>query len=153
MVSMPNIAQALKAEISRISRKEIKALVNPLRRSNTILKRTAADLKKKIRILETENKRLSSFYNTIPQQEQESAQAENKLRLTSKGIKKLRMKLGLSQEGFAKLLGVSGQAVNAMEHKNGRVKLRSATLSNLLSVRKIGKREAQKRLNETKRKK
>jgi DNA-binding transcriptional regulator YiaG len=150
---MPNVAQALKAEIVRISRKEIKTAVNPLRRSNTALKRSAAELKKKIRILETENKRLSSFHNAIPQQEQESAQTENKLRLTSKGIKKLRMKLGLSQEAFAKLLGVSGQAVNAMEHKNGSVKLRSATLSNLLSVRKIGKREAQKRLKDTKRKK
>jgi DNA-binding transcriptional regulator YiaG len=147
---MSNIAQALKAEIARISRKEIKSIVNPLRRSNVSLKKTAAELKKRISCIETENKRLLSFYKTIPQQQPQDAEKNKKARTTSKGIKTLRVKLGLSQVDFAKLLGVSCQAVNAIERKDGRVKLRSATLSNLLLIRKIGKREAQKRLEEIK---
>ena len=35
-----------------------------------------------------------------------------------------------------------------MEHKVGRLKFRSATLANLLSLRGLGKREARKRLKE-----
>jgi DNA-binding transcriptional regulator YiaG len=71
-----------------------------------------------------------------------------KARVTSKGIRKLRTKLGLSQDAFARLLGVSSQAVYAMEHKEGRIRLRPATMSNMLSVRGMGKREVKKRLEE-----
>ena len=146
---MPNIAQALKAEIVRLSRKEIKTSVNPLRVSNFALKKIVWGLKKKVSVLETENKRLLAFQKQlqIPQEVAEKA------RITSKGIRILRTKLGLSQDSFAKILGVSSQAVYAMEHKEGRLKFRPTTLSNLLSVREIGKREAKKRLEEIEHKK
>ena len=144
---MPNLSQAIKAEIVRISRKEIKFAVTPLRRSNFTLKRTVSELKKRIAILETENKRLMSLNkdkatNVTPE-------ATEKARVTSKGVRKLREKLGLSQDEFARLVGVSTQSVYAMEHKEGRrLRLRSATLSKLLSIREIGKREAMRRLEE-----
>jgi DNA-binding transcriptional regulator YiaG len=146
---MPNIAQALKAEIIRISRKEIKASVNPIHKSNVSLKKTVAELKRKIAVLESENKQLLSFQKNIQKQKsQVPSEVAEKVRISSKSILKLRTKLGLSQDSFAKLLGVSSQNVHAMEHKVGRLKFRSATLSNLLSVRKMGRREAKKRLEE-----
>jgi DNA-binding transcriptional regulator YiaG len=147
---MSNIAQALKAEIVRLCRKEIKASVNPLRKSNFALKKAVWDLKNSISALTAENKRLSAICKSA--QENQLAvppEAAEKARFTSKGIRILRTKLGLSQESFAKLLGVSSQAVYVMEHKEGkRLKLRPKTLSSLLSAREMGKREAKGRLEE-----
>jgi DNA-binding transcriptional regulator YiaG len=147
---MPNLSQAIKAEIVRISRKEIKASVNPLRSSNFILKRTVAELNKRIAGLEAENKRLLSLSKNRMEQPLVSPEVAEKARITSKGVRKLREKLGLSQDEFARLLGVSSQSVYAMEHKEGRrLRLRPATLANLLSVREMGKREAKSRLKES----
>ena len=131
---MPNIAQAIKAEIVRLSRKEIKTAVNPLRNSNFALEKAVWELKKKVSVLETENKNLISMQKQ-PQVQKEVAE---KARITSRGIRILRTKLGLSRDSFARLLGVSSQAVYSMEHKEGkRLKLRPATMTNLLAVRPI----------------
>jgi DNA-binding transcriptional regulator YiaG len=146
---MPNLSQVLKSEIIRISRKEINASVKPLRSSNFILKRTIAELKKRIAALENENRRFQSLSSKIMKTLPPAAPEEmDRVRITARSIKKLRGKLGLSQDNFAKLLGVSSQAVYAMEHRQGRLKLRPATLSNLIAVRGMGKREAARKLEE-----
>jgi DNA-binding transcriptional regulator YiaG len=144
--SMSHIAQVLKSEIVRLSRKEVKSAVNPLRSSNFLLRKNVAELKKRVGALETENKRLS----VIAQKEQARVSPDlvEKVRITSKGVRILRTKLGLSQDSFAKLLGVSSQAVYSMEHKQGRLRLRQGTLSNMISLRGIGKREAKRKLEE-----
>jgi len=145
---MPNLSQVLKAEIARISRKEAKSFANPLRSSTVYLKKTVIELKRKVAALEAENKRLVAFNSKLHKQPQINPEEAKKARITSKGVHKLRAKLGLTQEGFAKLIGVSTQAVFGMEKKGGRLRLRSATLSNLLAIRGLGKREAKKRLEE-----
>ncbi len=147
---MPNLSHVIKAEIARISRREIKAATSPTKNSTIALKKTAADFKKRVAALESEVKRLTAFFNTIQTERKSHAveTTENKARFSAKGIRALRNKLGLSQDGFAKLLGVSSQAVYIMEHKEGRLSLRSATLASLLAIRGIGKREAQARLAE-----
>jgi DNA-binding transcriptional regulator YiaG len=146
---MPNIAQVLKAEISRISKKEFKASLKPLHRSIVGLKKNVIDLKRRIAALETENKQLLAFYKkNQKEQPQISPNAAEKARITSKSVRAIRTKLGLSQDSFAKLLGLSSQNVFVMEHKEGRLKMRPTTLTELLSVRGMGKREAKKRLAE-----
>jgi DNA-binding transcriptional regulator YiaG len=147
---MPNIAQALKAEIVRISRKEVKASIGPLHHSNVNLRKTVKDFKARIAALEADNKRLQSMNKTLSAAHKPGVESEvaQRARITSKGVRKLREKLGLTQDSFAKLLGVTMQAVYAMEHKSGRFKLRPATLAHLISVRAMGKREAKKRLEE-----
>jgi DNA-binding transcriptional regulator YiaG len=142
---MANIAQALKSEIIRISRKEIKASVTPVRKSTVNLKQTLVELKKKVAALEAENKKRVAKITSEPVT-QEASDPEKKIRLTAKGIRALRSKLGLSQDSFAKLLGVSSQAVYAMEHKAGAVKLRPATMVSYLAVREMKKGEAVERL-------
>jgi len=144
---MPNIGQALKAEIIRISRREIKSSVTSVHQSNVVLRKSVVDLRKRIATLESENKRLLKSSIII---EEKNVKAPSKVsknvRITSSGIRKLRSKLGLSQEAFGKLLGVSTQGIYTMEHKVGRLKLRTKTFLNFLSVREMGKREALKRL-------
>ncbi len=147
---MPNLSQVIKAEIARISRREIKAAVNPLRTSTIVLKKTAAQFKKRIAVLESDNKRLRGLQDAFTSREkaQSAEEPDRKVRITSKSIQKLRTKLGLSQESLAKLIGVSSQAIYLMEHKAGRLKLRSTTLSKLLTIKGMGKREAQAKLQE-----
>ena len=139
---MPNFSQVLKAEIIRLCRKEVKAAA-PLQASNIKLKKTIADLKQKIAQLEAAQKQSTTASRNRPAPVPQEDLA--KVRVSSKTIKKLRAKLGLSQELFAKLLGVSSQAVYAMEHKSGRLKLRANTLASYMAVRGIGKREAKRR--------
>ena len=146
---MPNLAQSLKAEIQRISRKEIKWSVTPVHSATVALKKSVAELKRRVAALESENKRLVSLEKAA-QEEQSKITPEKaeKARISSKSIQALREKLGLSQEGFAKLIGISRQNVFIMEHKEVRLKMRGNTLSSILSIKDIGKREAQRRLEE-----
>jgi DNA-binding transcriptional regulator YiaG len=148
---MPNLAQALKAEIVRISRKEVKAATAPLHSSIVNLKKNVVELKRKIAVLEVENKKLSvSNKSSDKLSAPVSAEIAEKVRITSSGIRKIRTKLGLSLESFAKLIGVSSQAVFALEHKEGRLKLRSKTLAGIIAVRGMGKRDVKKKLEEMK---
>jgi DNA-binding transcriptional regulator YiaG len=147
---MPNLSQVIKAEIARISRREIKSAVTPIRVSTIALRKSAADMKNRIARLESEVKRLSSLSATLQtnRKEPSSQTTDSKPRVTASGIRILRSKLGLSQESFGKLLGVSSQAVYIMEHKEGRLSLRSGTMANLLTIREMGKREAHAKLAE-----
>ena len=144
---MPNLTSVLKDEIIRLSRKEVKAAVQPLKNVNISLKKTVADLKKRIANLESQNKQLQSL-NKKTAQPKASQEIPENLRITSKTISSLRTKLGLSQGSFARLLGVSSNAVYSMEHKGGRLKLRSATLAGLIELKSMGKRDVQKKLEE-----
>jgi DNA-binding transcriptional regulator YiaG len=70
------------------------------------------------------------------------------VRITAKSIKTLRLKLGLSQVEFGKLINVSSQNVFAMEQKAGRLKFRGDTLKNIQNIKGIGKKAAKKMLEE-----
>jgi len=75
------------------------------------------------------------------------AEPESALRFRADGFKTLRQKLGLSAEQTGKLLGVSGQSVYAWETK--RSSPRRAQLPAIAALRKMGKREAAARLQES----
>ena len=55
---MPNIAEVLKSEIARISRKELRIAVSKLVDKNKLMKKAMADLTGRVAQLERENKRL-----------------------------------------------------------------------------------------------
>jgi DNA-binding transcriptional regulator YiaG len=144
---MPNLAQSLKAEIIRVSRKEIKSSVTPVYSANVALKKAVAEFKKKVAAIEIENKKLVLSQKTILNKQPDiSPERAEKVRITAKSIRAFQNKLGLSQVAFAKLIGLSSQDVLVMEHKEGRLRMRAKTLSNILAIRDIGKREAKARL-------
>ncbi|MCU0609539.1 MAG: hypothetical protein MUF22_07220 [Chitinispirillaceae bacterium] len=141
---MPNFAQTLKAEIVRLGRKEIKTAFLPLHRTAVALKKDTVNLKRRVAELEKNiSFLLKDKIRTRPQIAPEELE---KVRFTAKSIRKIRARLGLSQESFAKLAGISVQNVFIMEHKTGRLKLRASTLKSIISIRDLGKREARKRL-------
>jgi DNA-binding transcriptional regulator YiaG len=61
-------------------------------------------------------------------------------------IVNLRKRLGVSQQDFARLAGVSNQIVSVWERKQGILKLRAATARQLNAVVKMSKAEAKRRL-------
>jgi DNA-binding transcriptional regulator YiaG len=146
---MTNVAQVLKAEITRISRKETKIAVGNVLRSNKGLKKTVADLKKRVAQLEKENKQLvrkqAKGQAASPQMPEEGAK---KARLTAKGVRSLRGRLGLTRADFAKLMGTTAHSVYLWETKEGPLKLRGNTKAALLSIRGLRSREAKRRLAE-----
>jgi DNA-binding transcriptional regulator YiaG len=152
---MANVVKVLKEEISRISRKEAKSAVNPIGKSHTTLKKVLTDLKRRVAALEKETKRLVAAAKKEKAASPKTVSEETtKARITSKGIRSLRSKLGLSQADFAKLLGATTHSVYLWEKKVGALKLRDKTKAALLSIRGLGAREAQEKLahGETKRK-
>jgi DNA-binding transcriptional regulator YiaG len=109
------------------------------------LKRSVADLKKRVRELEQANKRLVASQAKAQGKEPEES-GTRRMWITAEGIKSLRNKLGLTQAEFGELAGVSSQAVYQWESKEGKLNVRAATLQAIADIKGLGKREAWKRL-------
>lgn len=147
---MSNIAKVLKAEIMRIGRKEARGATQGIAKTNMWLRKIVADLKRRVLLLEKENKRLVATMRKYQAESPQKPDEEtSKARLTSKGIRSLRRKLRLSQLDFGKLLGTTAHSVYLWEKKEGALKLREKTKAALLSIRGLGAGEARTKLDET----
>jgi DNA-binding transcriptional regulator YiaG len=144
---MSNVAKVLKAEITRISKREAKGATQRIGKSNAWLRKIVAELKRRVVLLEKENKHLLAAMRKYQEESpQKPGEETKKARITSKSIRSLRGRLGLSQAGFAKLVGVTTHAVFLWENKEGVLSLRDNTRRALLSVRGLGAKEAKERL-------
>jgi DNA-binding transcriptional regulator YiaG len=142
---MPNIAEALKVEISRVARKEVRGEVAALKKSTAQQRAHIAALRRKLEGLEKQLKRSvrSGKGEVRPKAPEDS---ETPLRFRAAGLASHRARLGLSAADFGRLLGVSGQSIYKWE--NGEVRPRRAQLEAIAVVRKMGRREALLRLTE-----
>jgi DNA-binding transcriptional regulator YiaG len=143
---MSTFASSFKAEVIRLARHEAKAAVTPVRKPAWAMRLDVADLKRRVAGLERENKQLTDRMSMMPQPEPVAAPVGSRNWISGKGVRSLRQKLGLSQEAFAKLVGVSTQGVYQWERKSGMLRLRDATKAALMAVRGLGAREAKERL-------
>jgi DNA-binding transcriptional regulator YiaG len=146
--SFMNIAQVLKAEISRIARREAKLLAAPIRKSTAKHRSDVASLKSRLAVMDQEIKRLNVLVVNLAstQAAPEVDSQNNKGWVSGKGVKALRRKTGLTQADFGKLTGVTAGAVRLWERNPGMLKLREATKAAIMAARGIGKNEARKRL-------
>jgi DNA-binding transcriptional regulator YiaG len=141
---MSKLASALKDEIQRLARKEIKAQIGSTkqassqhRREIAQLKRKAQDLTRRVAFLEgQERKRVS-----MPAAEELAERA----RFSPTSVKSHRERLGLSAADYGRLVGVS--ALTIYNWEGGKSKPRKQQLAALVAVRRLGKREAWKRLD------
>ena len=143
---MSTFASSFKSEVIRLARHEAKTAVTPVRKPAWAMRLDVADLKRRVTGLERENKRLAALLAKIPQPEPVAAPAGSRNWISGKGVRSLRQKLGLSQDAFAKLVGVSTQGVYQWERKPGMLRLRDATKAAVMAVRGLGAREAKERL-------
>jgi DNA-binding XRE family transcriptional regulator len=137
---MTNIATAIKSEISRIARREIRGETASLKKSAAAYRHEIAALKKRIAVLEKRVKRGAAPTAQPPADEESTG----RLRFRSAGFAAHRKRLGLSASDMGALVGASGQSVYAWEA--GKVKPRAAQLEAIARIRKLGKKEAMARL-------
>lgn len=141
---MSAFAVALKEEIRRVSRKEVKSqtgatvqAVGRYRREIAALKRSLKLLERKLSFLENqERKRLDG--------PQPSALAEDAQRFSARSVRAQRRRVGLSAADYAKLIGVTPLTIYNWEH--GKTRPRAEQFAALVAVRGIGKREALSKL-------
>lgn len=147
---MPNIAKVLREEIQRLAKRQVRAELRPVRRDTVRLKKNVAELRRQMAALTRTSRDLVKKVTPVVaiKEIEQATEKAAKLRPTSKSLKKLRARLGLTQAQFGKLLGVSGQAVVQWGSREGRIRIRKTTLSALAGIQTIGKRDAWRRLEE-----
>ena len=146
---MPNVAEVLKAEIVRIARREVKKSSVSVNQAALRSKRAIAALNRQVAALEKEVRLLRRALARAQASSAPAATSPDRARITVKGVRSLRRRLGLSGEEFGRLVGVTGQAVYAWEKTSGPLKVRAATRAAILAIRSIGAREAKRRLAAT----
>ena len=141
---MPNIAALIKSEITRLSKKEIRSAVQPLRKSAATHRREIAALKRVIASLERQAKLLAK---KVPAQDGAKGMSDEKpIRFVAKGLLSLRKRLDMSAPELARLLGVSTQSVYNWEHKKAVPRKEQVTA--IAALRPLGKKEAHQKLDE-----
>jgi DNA-binding transcriptional regulator YiaG len=144
---MSNIIAALKNEIRRLSRKEIRSMVGSTKRAVAQYRREIANLK---RLLGAQVKQVAGLKKQLGQQAAVPAETDNvpEIRFSPRSIKTQRRRLKLSAADYGLLVGVSGLTIYHWEA--GKSRPRKAQLASLAAVRGIGKREALARLESLK---
>jgi len=147
---MPNIASIFKSEIARVSRKEIRAESEALKKTAATQRSEIASLKRRVQELE---KQLKAIAKGVARSEVVKAKAAapevgegdaEGLRFRAAGMASNRKRLGLSAADFGLLVGATGQSVYAWEQ--GRTKPRGKSLAAIAALRGLGKREVTARL-------
>jgi len=144
---MPNIATILKAEISRVARKELRPVLDAVKQATAAQRAEIAGLKKRLHELERQFKTQgresrSQKAPTLPAAE--AVGDASGLRFRAAGMAKNRERLGLSARDFGLLIGATAQAVNAFE--SGKSKPQGRQLAAIAALRGAGKLEVEVRL-------
>lgn len=141
---MPDIATTLKAEISRLARKELRSETGSSKKSIATYRHEIAELKRRMLSLEREVARLqrqngaavrTSTPEEVPQ-----------LRFRPEGFAQHRKRLGLSAREVGLLLDAS--ALSVYKWESGQAKPRAKHLQAIAALRRMGKREAARKISE-----
>jgi DNA-binding transcriptional regulator YiaG len=140
---MTTLANALKEEIRRLARKEVKfqtartaKAVARYRREIAALKREQRAHQKRIAFLEAQVRKSTTAHPP--------SGTNGDTRFSARSVKAQRRRTGLSAADYAKLVGVSPLTIYNWEH--GKSRPRHGQFAALLAVRGLGKREAQAKL-------
>lgn len=137
---MTSLGTMLKGEITRLSRKEARAQVEPVRKVNATHRRDIAELKRQVVLLQRQLTGLGRAVKKVPEQPAETRPT----RFVAKGLRSLRARLGISAAEFGHLVGASGQSIYNWE--SGKAVPRATQMAALAKVRGLGKREARRLL-------
>jgi len=143
---MGRMEETLKSEISRLARKAVNDRLLTIEKENKTLKRQVSGLLKTVGSIEKVVKKhekhrlVKKLDSAVPEETMKSA------RVTPLLIKKLRKKLGLSQEKFGKLVGVSLPTIAGWE--SGKTTPRDGSKQAIVALRKLGRRDAKKLLEQ-----
>jgi DNA-binding transcriptional regulator YiaG len=141
---MANVMKALKDEIARIARSEIKTALAPIKSVNASQRKYIAELRRRIEDLEKEKKQLvKTISKAVPVQE-EAADELARGWISGAGVRAMRKRLKLSQKAFAELAGVSLPTVALWESTKNSGKLnirRKEVFAHLQEIKSMGIRD------------
>lgn len=141
---MGKIETTLKAEISRLARRETRGMmakqVVDLRR----LRQRVAAMERELRALKAARAHERTTTKIKVATESVAGEQAPTVRLSPRLIRSIRSRLGISQANLAKLVGVSAVAVGSWE--SGKSKPRSASKARIAALRGLGRREVRRLL-------
>lgn len=138
---MPNIAQALKQEISRVARKELRGGQDVLKKGQAQSRTDIAGLKKRVAEVERMLTRLATGKRT-PGTAQPEAQTERSFRFSPTRLAAHRERLALSAADLGVLLNVS--ALSIYKWESGSVRPRDKYLPAIAALRTLSRAQAAK---------
>jgi len=144
---MPNIASLLKEEIARVARKQLRGETETLKKASSHYRSEIAQLKRRIEALERQLKRVAKGPSTRSAAAPAAETGDDRqVRYSAKSLRSQRKRLGLSAADMARLIGVS--ALSVYKWEGGNTRPRPKQIEAIAALRLIGRREAQKRLEE-----
>ena len=142
---MSNIAAVIKDEIRRLAKREIKSATSATKQAVAQYRRDIAKLKRQMREQEKEIAFLKAQERKRLGQSQAAEATElDGVRFSARSVKAQRDRLGLSQQDYAKLVGVSPMTIYNWEA--GKSRPRGEQFAALVAIRGLGKREASAKL-------
>lgn len=141
---MSNFAALMKDEFRRLARRESRAAIRGVRRIVSQHRRDVAALKRLVPQLAKAVAFLEAQERGRVAEPQVSEKVAEKARFSAKWLKSHRGRLGLSANQYARLVGVT--ALTIYNWESGKGKPSKGRLAALVAVRKIGRRDALKRL-------
>ncbi|ALN64614.1 helix-turn-helix family protein [Lysobacter antibioticus] len=136
---MPNIASILKEEIIRLTRKEFRQQVEPLKKQILAQRKQLTSLKQELETLRRAVKAGSKGARQADPAKKDPTAPAAAIRYSAAGLRKLRERLGLSRDAFAPLLGASSQAIYNWEQTDTRP--RQEFLEKIASLRGLSKKQ------------
>ena len=146
---MPNVAQVLRDEITRLARKEIRAACDPLRKQVRALRQTVKSQQETITRVDKALAKVATLSSDTSASLYAPEEEKTRARVTPASIKRHRTRLKLSQAELGTLLDVSTNTIVRWEA--GTSKPRVQHRAALLKMRGLGRREVTKMLEECKR--
>lgn len=144
---MNSFSNALKSEIARVARKELKDEMLALKKAASSHRSEIAALKREVKALASLVKLAQRTVKAAaPKVEEKAVDAgqPRRIRFSAEAFAAQRAKLGISQAQMAELVGAS--ALSVYKWESGKVQPRAAQLARIAAMRKLGKREVAARL-------
>lgn len=144
---MSDIVSTLKDVVRQMARREIRSQVTIARRAVVDQSREIAQLR---RLVELQQKKLASLESggrtvqVVEGVQLGKGESLANARFSVRSVKAQRKRLKLSAEEFGQLLGVTAQTIYNWEQ--GKVRPRKSQLARLMGARRLGRREAIRRL-------
>jgi len=141
---MADFASALKTEVIRLARKELRAQMEPIKKSAAQLRAQVTELRAEVSTLKAKLKQMDKQTPKAVRVDAIETPKRSRQRFTAKGFATMRGKLGLSCVEMGHLIGASDQSVRKWEEGESvpREKFQQA----IFSLRGLGKREIAVRL-------
>jgi len=143
---MGKLEGMIKSEIVRLAKREIRKIARPLSRDVRSMRSTVSQLRKTVLALQRLTARQESELSKGKVPLEAAPEEVKKSRFSPRLIHTLRKRLGITQKEMATLTGVTVGAIYQWE--NGIFEPRGQKKGMLVALRKLGRREVRKLLEE-----